>query len=147
MRHCAVIAFTLAGLLAASGCARSDTDPADGAAEANAAPPAAGGISAAYLHGDWCQRFTPPGEEDRPGEEPVEERLHLRFEPTGRFSLGRSVERLASVGDWSLEGGILRMPGNPVAGRPNPRRVSADEFHFQFMGVAIQVVRGPCPPA
>ncbi|MFN2317110.1 MAG: hypothetical protein ABR551_01280 [Gemmatimonadales bacterium] len=145
MRYCAAVALTLAGLLAASGCSRPDTDQ-EGGAEANAAPLAGGGISAAYLHGDWCQRFTPPRDTERPDEEPVEERLHLRFEPTGRFSLGRSVERLTSLGDWSLDGGVLQMPGNPVAGRPTPRRVSADEFHFQFMGVEIRVKRGHCPP-
>ncbi len=130
--------------IAFAACAGPDGDAPEGA---GSPPMIAAGLTGEYFHGDWCQRFTPPADADAPDEEPVEEVLFLRFEPGGRFALGRSLERLASVGDWSLEDGVLRMPGNPVAGRPKPERISADEFHFQFMGVPIQVTRGACSPA
>lgn len=110
------------------------------------APPASGpgGLTAEYLVGEWCQRFVVPGED---GEAPLEERLHLVFEADGVFRLGQSRDGLVSLGSWSLDGGVIRMPGNPPSARATPTRVTADAFEFRGMGIDVTVTRGPCPPA
>lgn len=129
-------------VLVLAGCGGSGGDaPAD-----TPAPPASGrgGLTAENLVGEWCQRYTPPEE---PGEAALEERLILVFEADGVFRLGQSRDGLGSLGSWSLDGGVIRMPGNPVGARVTPTRVTEDAFEFRGMGVDVTVTRGACPPA
>ncbi len=134
-----LVVVSCLGLAACSGA--NDDAPA----EAGATPASGrGALTAEYLVGEWCQRFVVPGED---GEAPLEERLHLVFEADGVFRLGQSREGLTSLGSWSLDGGVIRMPGNPPSSRVTPTRVTKDSFEFRGMGVDVTVTRGPCPPA
>ncbi len=116
---------------------------AAGGLPAQSEPGKAKEITPEYLHGDWCQRYYPPPEEDLEASL-YEQRHNLTFRPDGVFLIGRVGSPLREIGKWSLEDGRLRMSGNPVAGRPYPTWVSDNEFHFGFMGIDVEVHRGHC---
>jgi len=98
-------------------------------------------ISPEYLHGDWCQRFTPPPDEEEAA--PKEDVLNLTFQPGGVFLVGRVGSPLKEMGRWTLKDGKLQMHGNPVGGKPV--WVSADEFRFTaWTIVEVKLKRGHC---
>lgn len=143
MHHQLLVAAVLPIVLVVAGCGGATDEAAP-----VPPPPAAAPVTAAYFHGDWCERYTPPHDPDEPipSEETGENLVNLTFASDGTFRIGRSAANVRAQGQWGLDNGELRMPANSVASRVTPERISADEFRFRSLGVEFRVTRGHCPP-